>query len=334
MTVYIISFTDKGDILNNKLKNIFCNQEVKSFKRKDRKEKLSQWTQKAFLTCDAIIFIGAAGIAVRAIAPHISDKSRDPAVIVCDELGKYIIPILSGHIGRANEFAVRISKKINAIPVITTATDINEVWAVDNWAAEKNYKINNIENIKYISSAMLRNENIGIINDIEITDKLPDNVIKNATSTNCGIVLSPYIKKPYIHTLNLVPKCLSIGLGSKRNADRNALIELTNNILCENNIDIYAIENSATIDIKKDELSILKLCEHLGTELKCYSADELNNIKGNFTKSDFVRSITGTDNVCERSAVKASNNGELIIKKTVGKDVTLAIAINKGSVKE
>lgn len=333
MTVYIISFTDKGDILNNKLKNIFCNQEVKSFKRKDRKEKLSQWTKKAFLNCDAIIFIGAAGIAVRAIAPYISDKSRDPAVIVCDELGKYIIPILSGHIGRANELAVKISKKINAVPVITTATDINEVWAVDNWAVEKNYKINNIENIKYISSAMLRNEKIGIINDIEITDKLPENVIKNATSTNCGIVLSPYIKKPYVHTLNLVPKCLSIGLGSKRNADRNALIELTNNILYENNIDIYAIENSATIDIKKDELSIIKLCEHLGTELKCYSAEELNNIKGNFTKSDFVRSVTGTDNVCERSAVKASNNGELIIKKTVGKDVTLAIAINKGSVK-
>ena len=330
MRVYIISFTDKGDLLNKKISDLFFNYEVLSYTKKKRTETLSEFTQKAFFDGNVIIFIGAAGIAVRAISGYIKSKATDPAVVVCDELGKYTIPILSGHMGGANRITEKISKSIGSIPIITTATDINGVWAVDCWAVDNNFKIYDNENIKYISSHLLKGENVGIVSDIFIDEKLPENVVFGNTDTECGIVVSPYIEKVYKHTLNLIPKCMGIGVGSRKNADENALIRLLKNILTENNIDEYAVCGVGTIDIKKNEKSVLKLCEYLKTEPKCFSVQELNSVEGDFSSSDFVETVTGTDNVCERCAVLISGCGNLKIKKSIGDGVTLAVALRRG----
>ena len=334
MIIYTVSFTENGDKLNRKLIAQLKEDNAKSFFKADIHNRLKEFTEAAFAGGDAIIFIGATGIAVRAIAPYIKSKADDPAVVVCDEQGKFVIPILSGHIGGANELAAKISTLINAIPVVTTATDINNIWAVDSWAVKKGLKILNIEEIKYISSAMLRGEKIGLLSDTAIMDKLPENVIFNNYDMDCGIVISPYLKKPYKHTLNLIPKCLSIGVGSRKNANVQALCKLLDVILAEKNIDAYAIENIATIDIKRNESSVLKLCESLNKEIICYSCEELNEVSGSFNTSDFVKSVTGTDNVCERSAIKAADNGKIIVSKTAGNGVTMAIALRLGGVKQ
>lgn len=329
MKLYIISFTEKGDILNDLISSRFLNYQVYSYPKRNKRESLSIWTETAFNEGDAIIFIGAVGIAVRAISPYVKNKAEDPAVVVCDELGKYVIPILSGHIGGANALSMKIAQEIGAMPVITTATDINNVWAVDNWAVKKGFKILNIENIKYISAALLKGKKVGIVSDIFVDKKeLPTNVVMNETDTECGIVLSPYVKNIYKHTLNLIPKSICIGVGSRKDSDENSLINLLNDVLSENNIDIYSIKEIATIDIKAKEKSIQKLCEYVGVNLKCFSATELNKVVGDFTKSDFVKKITGTDNVCEKSAVLLSN-GRIVVSKTIGNGVTLALAINQ-----
>jgi len=128
---------------------------------------LSEFTEEAFAKADQIIYIGAAGIAVRAIAPHIVSKDRDPGVAVIDELGKFVIPILSGHIGGANDMAKILAQMLGSTPVITTATDINGKLAIDTWAVNHNMTVANIETIKHISAAVLENREIGIYTDSE-----------------------------------------------------------------------------------------------------------------------------------------------------------------------
>lgn len=95
---------------------------------------LSAWAGEQMAARHALIFIGACGIAVRAIAPWIMDKLHDSPVLVADEMGKYVIPLLSGHVGGANELAVRLAGALGAIPVITTATDLHDSFAVDIFA--------------------------------------------------------------------------------------------------------------------------------------------------------------------------------------------------------
>lgn len=330
MIIYIISFTEKGDKLNSKICSRLKQHEIRAYPKGKKRASLYEWTAAAFKEGDAIIFIGAVGIAVRAVSMSIENKAKDPAVVVCDELGKYAIPILSGHIGGANELAVKLARAIGALPVITTATDINNVWAADTWAVKKGFKIHNINAVKHISSALLQGERVGLISDVTIdSGELPPLVEEGNTSTKCGIVVSPFVREVYKHTLNIIPKCIAIGVGSRKNASENALIELFNKIIKENNIDKYAIGAAATIDIKNNEPSVMSFFEYIGLKPMFFSAEQLNRVRGEFTGSDFVKQTTGTDNVCERCGAALSDGGELIVRKITLNGVTMAMALNK-----
>ncbi|SKC04643.1 cobalt-precorrin 5A acetaldehyde-lyase [Lachnospiraceae bacterium] len=337
-----ISFTENGDKLNKAIAERLTGKADISVSLKGaRTEGLAEWTAREFKTADALIFIGAAGIAVRAIAPFIERKDKDPAVIVCDELGRYVIPVLSGHIGGANELASRLAELIHAEPVITTATDINNIWAVDTWAVKHGYAIENIEAIRYVSSALLRHEKVGIksdmhdgISEIFNGEEIPAGLVYGDTEAEAGISISPYIKDTWSHTLHLIPKCLVIGAGSRKGAESGNLEKLIERIFKENALSLKAVSDIATIDIKKDETAIIDLAEKLEVPLKIYSAEELNALPDRFSfdESEFVRKTTGTDNVCERSAVKCAlergsgQDAEIIINKTKGDAVTAALA--------
>lgn len=314
MKTAVISFTEQGNKLNNEICKALNADSYKSVKN------IMSAMPELFRKYRALIFIGSAGIAVRSIANLIVSKDTDPAVLVCDELGRYVIPILSGHIGGANELAVRLANKINADAVITTATDINGIWSVDSWASKNGFSIINKENIKHISSALLKSEPVGIDCDFRIEGKLPDNV--HFGSHESGFAISPFIKKTFKNTLNIVPKCVSIGVGCKKNAEKEQLINLFNSL----GISCKAVKFLSTINIKKDETAILSFSEYLGVPVNTYSSDELNSLDGEFTSSDFVKKITGTDSVCERAAMMTGD--KLAVRKKSGNGVTMAVSIS------
>ncbi len=287
-------------------------------------EDIRTHTKKAFENCDAVIFIGAAGIAVRAIAPYVCSKDSDPAVLVIDEKGRYVIPVLSGHMGGANSLAVRVAGMLSAQPVITTATDINRKFAVDIWAEENGCFIVNTENIKFISAAILRGETVGLHSDFPVDGSLP-HYIDSSGNSHTGICISREYRQCFTHTLHLIPRQYVLGIGCRKNTAYESLLEIVNSVLCSHGILACEVGAMASIDIKAGEKAMIMLAKHLKIPFYTYPAQELSQVEGSFSQSDFVKRTTGVDNVCERAAVKAGN-GRLVAGKYSRSGITVAIA--------
>ena len=155
----VISFTEKGAELAEKIKRFSKEQqlpcEIHTYHGRKQVENLNAWTKEQFSLRNAIIFIGACGIAVRTIAPFLKDKLTDSPVLVLDEAGNYVIPLLSGHVGGANEIALLLAELLGAVPVITTATDINNAFAIDVFAKKHDLSIDKKEGIKKVSAKVL-----------------------------------------------------------------------------------------------------------------------------------------------------------------------------------
>lgn len=187
MQVRIISFTDRGQQLAELLADRLCGTAT----RCGRDCSLSEWVRDAFDSADALIYVGAVGICVRTIAPYIKSKTRDPAVVVIDETGRYVIPVLSGHLGGANDLARRIARLTGAEPVITTATDLAHAFSVDAWARIQGCAVENPGRIKYVSSKILSGDDIVIVSDFPISGEVPEHVIvrvfRDAESRNACV---------------------------------------------------------------------------------------------------------------------------------------------------
>lgn len=351
--ICIIAFTDKGIKTAEQIKNILeayspdvsaNSLEKSSFGKSysgnehyfvDILEKNCNkkvYVADNFNEYDAFAFVGATGIAVRYIAPHIKSKDIDPAVIVLDEHADFVIPLLSGHLGGANELASLIAERLNSTPVITTATDINAKFAVDLWTKKSNQSIIDISKIKDVSSAILKNEEVGLYSDFEIEGALPEQIklCGNDIDSNPEVGISVSMDKnlkPFKVTLNAVPKLAVIGVGCRKNTDSDVFEEFVLKILREQNISIKSIEFIASIDIKKDEKCILDFSDKYSIPFKTATADELMSIPGEFSSSPFVKSITGVDNVCERAAVFFSKSNKIVLGKTSHNGMTCAIAV-------
>lgn len=280
---------------------------------------------EVFNWADTLIFIGSCGIAVREIAPHVRDKRTDPAVVCIDELGKFVVSLLSGHIGGANEMAAKIAAKIHAVPVITTATDINNKFSVDAWAAKNGFLIDNMHRAKMVSAAILE-QTVPLVSDFAITTNLPNGVVPD-NSGDLGICISYLKKEPFEQTLRLIPKILHIGIGCRRGTPAAVINEAIKTVLAQYKVDIRAVKSVASIDLKADEEGLLEFCEKNKLSPVFYSAAELLQVSGEFTTSAFVQSVTGVDNVCERAALLGAD--ELIVKKTAINGVTVAVAAEK-----
>ena len=187
MQVRIISFTDRGQQLAELLADRLCGTAT----RCGRDCSLAEWVRDAFDSADALIYVGAVGICVRTIAPYIKSKTRDPAVVVIDETGRYVIPVLSGHLGGANDLARRIARLTGAEPVITTATDLAHAFSVDAWARIQGCVVVNPGRIKYVSSKILAGDDIVIASEYPISGEVPEHVIvrecRDAESRNTCI---------------------------------------------------------------------------------------------------------------------------------------------------
>lgn len=328
--ITIISFTRKGGDINKRLTDILSEFDITSYTlgkyRFDNRVKplgnLKE-TVKRHFTDDAVIFIGAVGIAVRSIAPYIKDKFCDPAVLVIDELGRYVIPLLSGHVGGANELANYIGEALSAAPIITTATDINGTFAIDIFAKKNNLLISSRKLAKDVSAALLDNNCIDIDSDIKSIDVKELKKKLNPKNKACDIKVR-ITDRIYDDTvLTLIPKNLYIGVGCKKNTDADKMWDFVNDIFRLEGLDIRAVKSIGSIDIKRDEYAIKNLANRLNVPFLTFTKDELNSVSGDFFESEFVRKTVGIGNVCERAVCIQCNN--LIVKKTAREGMTVAI---------
>lgn len=290
---------------------------------------LAAFVGPVFRQADALIFVGACGIAVRAIAPHVRDKTADPAVLSVDELARFVIPLLSGHIGGANALAVLLAEALGASAAVSTATDINGRFSVDAWAAERELHIDNMKAAKAVSAAILEGP-VPMCSDFPRAGELPPGVIAGEEGP-VGICVSWRRKQPFEITLLLVPRVIHLGIGCRRGTAAADIRALVDGALEEYQIHPAAVKTVGTIDLKRDEPGLLAYCREQGWPIEFYTASQLEAVEGDFTPSDFVRRTTGVDNVCERAA--ALGGGELVIRKTLGRGVTVAAAVEEYEVR-
>ena len=286
---------------------------------------LDAWTQAHFTTDDALIFVGASGIAVRAIAPHVRDKFSDPAVVSVDEAGRFVVPLLSGHVGGANELAREVAAITGGQAAVSTATDVNGLFAVDEWAARHGFAILERSIAKEISAALLDGRPVGFKSDFELDEK-PSGVTEGAADIGFVVSLDDSAM-PFPRTLHLVPRVATVGVGCRKGTDPSALEQAVADALAEANVSAKAVTAIASIDVKKDELAILELASKMGWSPVFYTADELAAVPGEFSSSDFVKRTVGVDNVCERAA--CASGGELVLGKQACGGITVAIACVK-----
>lgn len=300
------------------------------------KTPMQEWAGERFADSDALIFVGACGIAVRAIAPHVKDKRTDPAVVVMDEKADYCIPILAGHIGGANELSGQLAAALGCVPVYTTATDVNGRFAVDVFAAKHGLHLSSMRLAKEVSAALLRGETLGLASDFPVEGKLPEGFVQvsaeEASQMRLGIYFSVSRRlRPFEETLYLVPRIVTAGIGCRRGASGESIGAVLRMQLDKSATFSEALAKIASIDLKKEEPGIIGLSGELGVPFETYSAEELNAVPGTFTPSEFVKKTTGADNVCERSAAKGSG-GRVYEKKTGADGATCALAVSDWSV--
>lgn len=318
MNVQLIAFSDKGMNLAERLAVALKGEAV----RCGKPPFLAQWTEEHFASADALIFVGAAGIAVRAIAPHIKSKTTDPAVLVLEEHGNFVIPILSGHIGGANDLARKVGGLLSAVPVITTATDVNGLFPVDQWARHQGMRVANPGRIVEVSGKLLAGQTIRINSQWPITGEAPEGVVYTADAP-WDVFVSP--APPAGDALHLVPRVATLGVGCKKDTPAEKIREAFAAFCERYHISPLCIKKVCSIDLKADEPGLVEFCKGLDLPFETYPADQLEKAKGQFTPSEFVKDVTGVDNVCERSAVIGSS-GRLVCKKFAADGVTMALA--------
>ena len=331
MKIGILAFSEKGFRLGTRLAQWFREgfDEVTLTRCQDGA--LESWTAEHFSSDEALIFIGAAGISVRAIAPHVKSKLTDPAVVVVDELGTYSVSLLSGHIGGANELATRIARFLCAIPVITTATDQNGVFSVDNWAKKQGLSITNPERIKWVSSRLLAGETVLLSSKFPVEGALPAGISLTADSSD---ILVTWRTRGKTDALKLVPRVITLGVGCRKDTSAENFEDAFQLMLKKAGCHPASIKQVCSIDLKTSEPGLVEFCRNHSLPFQTFSAQELASVPGKFSGSAFVKSVTGVDNVCERSAVLGcGEGGQLLTKKDAEYGITMALAIEPYTVR-
>ena len=264
------------------------------------------------------------------------NKLKDSAVLVMDELGRYVIPVLSGHVGGANELAVRISGELGALPVITTATDVNGKFAVDLFAKRNGFFIENKEGIAKVSSKVLAGKDITIW--VEEEWRVKENEVPAGIRLVTDAEQMPDVaisaEQPKNGTLLwLRPREYVLGMGCRRNKEEEKLNEFIEQQLKEKGIRKEQIYVLASIDRKEDEKCFLAWTRKNDVTFLTFTAEQLEEQTGSFSKSSFVKEQVGVDNVCERAALAGAGvNGILLHKKVAEDGMTIAVAKRDWSV--
>jgi cobalt-precorrin 5A hydrolase len=275
------------------------------------------------------VFIMATGIVVRTVAPLMIHKTQDPAVVVVDERGQFAISLLAGHLGGANRLAEQVAAAIGAKPVITTATDVNAVTAIDVLAAEAGITIENPQAIKTVNMALLTGAAVEVHDPFgRLAHRIP-----NARGLGPG---GPLVPRVFVDdrlldappgALILRPPSLVAGIGCNRRTAADEIRKLLLATLREAGLSRASLRGLASIDLKADEPGLIALAQELGLPIEFFGRQEINRVGGAVpTPSAMVEKHIGVKSVCEATAILATRGGELVVPKRTTRNATVAIA--------
>jgi precorrin-4 C11-methyltransferase len=306
---------------------------------------ISDFLATSFVDYEAFIFVGALGICVRSIAPYVQDKATDPAIINLDDHGQFVQPVLSGHLGGANELARRLARVLGAQAIITTASDLQNIWALDTLAAQFGWQAVPSQPLNQLISLFVNNAKTALLLDVQdegtrwLEKTRPpfvdvfynrDEIAWDQYQLALAVTYHPLVAP--VPVLAFYAPVLHLGLGCSRDIEADLLEASVRTQLAEHGLAIEAVKSINSIDIKHDEVAFLALAERLGVPLLTYPADALNT-QTTPNPSDVVLSKLGVPSVGEAAAQLASGNGNLLLEKqkvTVasGKKHTLAVALD------
>ncbi|MBA4374528.1 MAG: precorrin-3B C(17)-methyltransferase [Thermodesulfovibrio sp.] len=320
-TISILYITDKGQALAEKLTTFYPGAVVKRFNK--------QVLCDGWLPGRGFVFIMATGIVLRSIASLIKDKKTDPAVVVLDDKGEYAVSLLGGHLAGANQMAEEIAKFLGGAPVITTASDVNDLPAVDLWARDNELIVENGDLLARIGTRLVNEGSLLIFSERDLP--LPESFIKINTADSADmIVTSRKIMqgRGLNQAVYLRPQTLVLGIGCNRGASADEIEEVVMQTLDRNDLAFLSVCSLATIDLKADEPGLRAFATKYHLPIAIFSADELNTVAG-ITVSDAALRATGAKAVAEPSAILASGGGNLIVSKQKKGNVTVAVAERK-----
>ncbi len=279
------------------------------------------------------IFIFSTGIAVRLISSLLKSKLTDPAVVVMDDNGQHVISLVSGHLGGANELALQTAALVDAVPVITTATDVNNLPSIDMIAKNNHLYIQTPYNIKNINMAFLQKVRVHLYDPFDIVkNELCDSMwvqgVQDCTKPP-AIFCSHEICEVSRETMILRPPVLTVGIGCNRNTPAHEIKKLLSDVFDERGWSVKSIYRFASSDIKQDEQGLSELSEEMEIKVDFFTGEQLNSVETIENPSKIVEKHLGVKSVCEAAAILSGNRGKLILPKRKTPNVTLAVAMRK-----
>lgn len=289
---------------------------------------LRAFNERLFADYKAIIYVMAMGIIVRDIAPWLRHKSVDPAVLCYSVDGHYIIPVVSGHLGGANDLALTIADATGAVPVITTASDLLGKSAVDMMAKGHNLAITSYKGAKNLTAMLINGERVCVYSDGAMTGTIEGMAIEQTMDEGAdGLIYIGYKKRLDFQkpSVRLVPRKLVLGMGCRKGVAYEGLWAFLNRVLEEQNIDSQGIVKLASIDLKAEEAGLMALAKKLKVPFITYSSGALAEVAEAFDTSAFVKKITGVGAVAMPSGYLASGKGRCLIEKVAEAGMTLCL---------
>jgi len=293
-----------------------------------------------FKSNNALICLFSLGAVIRLIAPHIKDKKTDPAVIVIDDKAQFVISVLSGHLGGANELSNEIAEKIGSTPVITTAADVNKTIAVDLIGREFGWKIDDDSSVTKVSAYMVNKEKIGVFQNAGEKNwwkkELPENVsmyndfddLSNSNSKGFLIISDRVKDAAILHRQDHViyrPQTLVVGVGLHWDTPKETIKNGLESCLQKFKLSSKSIARFVSIKKEKDVVGLIELGKEMNIPIEYIDREELATINTP-NPSKTVQSFEGTPSVSEAAAIKSSEGILVVEKQKFPPNLTIAIA--------
>ena len=341
----VLAITKNGINIGQNLKEIFPDWDIYAPSKLSNEndgitwysEPTSEKIVELFKNSNALVCLFSLGAVIRLIAPHLKDKKTDPAVIVIDDKTNFVISVLSGHIGGANELTKEIAEKLGALPVITTAADVNKTIAVDLLGKELGWKIDDDSTVTQISAHMVNEEPIGVFQEAgnkKWYNELPKNVsifdsLEDLRKSNskAHLIISDRILDEDLQKKSVIyrPPSLVIGIGLHWDTSKDTIRKGIEHCLEKFNLSSKSIAKLVSIKKPQDVQGLIDIGKELGIPVEYVDREDLAEISAP-NPSETVKAFEGTSSVSEAAAIKVSGGKLIVEKQKFPPNLTIAIA--------